>query len=60
MFFEMYKKYAVDFIFQSEDAKLGELLNVRLNVRQKTRIREQKQFVTISDPFTVIDKEVNV
>ncbi len=56
----MYKKYAVDFIFPSEDAKLGELLNVRLNVRQKTRIREQKQFVTISDPFTVIDKEVNV
>ncbi len=43
VFFENYKKYAGDFIFQREDAKLREVLNVR----QKSRPRQQKQFVTI-------------
>ncbi len=40
VFFENYKKYTGDFIFLSEYAKLRELLNVSLNVRQKTILKQ--------------------
>ncbi len=40
VFFENYKKYTGDFIFLGEDAKLREVLNVNLNVRQKTQLRQ--------------------
>ncbi len=54
LFFENYKRYAGDVIFQNEDAKLTELLNVR----QKTRLSQSKQFVTISDPFTLTKRSM--
>ncbi len=54
MFFENYKKFAHDFIFQSKDAKLREVLNVKpVNVRQKTRLRH-------GSTYFITDKEVNV
>ncbi len=39
MFFENYKMYTGDFIFQSEDAKLRELLNVKLKCKTEDKAK---------------------
>ncbi len=47
MFFENYKKYAVDFIFLSEDAKLRELFNVKPKCKTEDNAKAIEQFLTI-------------
>ncbi len=61
MFFENYQKYAGDFIFQSEDAKLTELLNVKPKCKTENRAKATEAICNyIRSIFFVIDKEVNV
>ncbi len=60
MFIENYKKNACDFIFQSEDAKLRELLNVkpRCKIEDKATATEAI-WNYIRSIYFIKDKEVN-
>ncbi len=60
-FFENYKKYAGDFIFLSEDAKLRELLNVMSKCKKEDKANATEAICNyIRSIYFVIDKEVNV
>ncbi len=61
VFFENYKKYAGDFIFLSEDAKLRELVNVKPKCKTEDKAKATKAICNyIRSIYFVIDKEVNV
>ncbi len=63
VFFENYKKkkYAGDFIFQNGDAKLRELLNVKLKCKPEDKAKATEAICNyIRSIYFVIDKEVNV
>ncbi len=61
MFFENYKKYAGDFIFQSEDAKLRELLNVKPKCKSEDKAKATEAICNyVRSIYFDIDKEVNV
>ncbi len=61
VFFENYKKYAVDFIFRSEDAKLRELLNVKPKCKTGDKAKATEAICNyIRSIYFVIDEEVNV
>ncbi len=53
MFIENYKKYACDFIFQSEDVKLGELLNVKPKCKIEDKATATEAIIAIPDPLTL-------
>ncbi len=61
MFFENYKKYVGDVIFQSEDAKLRGLLNVKSKCKTEDKAKTTEAICNyIRSIYFVIDKEVNV
>ncbi len=61
VFFENYKKYADDFIFQSEDAMVRELLNVKPKCKTEDKAKATEAICNyIRSIYFVIDKEVNV
>ncbi len=61
MFFENYKKYAADFIYQSEAAKLRELLNVKPKCKTEDKANAIEAICNyIRSIYFVIDKEINV
>ncbi len=61
VFFEIYNKYAGDFIFQSEDAKLRELLNVKPKCKTEHKAKAIEAICNyFRSIYFVTDKEVNV
>ncbi len=61
MVFENYIKYAGDFIFLSEDAKLREFLNVKPKFKTEDKAKATEAICNyIRSIYFVIGKEVNV
>ncbi len=61
MFFEHYKIYACDFIFQSENADLRELLNVKSECKTEDKATTTEAICNyIRSNYFITDKEVNV